>query len=142
MNTISLTLADVYEGLTGLRPAGLSQHITTTVVDSRDAKPGALFVALEGEQLDGHDYVADAFSRGAVAAIIERDVDAEALTLDLTDPELALPEAWSLPLLLKVERTLTALQRAAAFWRRSLPELRVIGITGSVGKTTTKEMVA
>jgi UDP-N-acetylmuramoyl-tripeptide--D-alanyl-D-alanine ligase len=44
--------------------------------------------------------------------------------------------------LLKVERTLTALQRAAAFWRRSLPELRVIGITGSVGKTTTKELVA
>jgi UDP-N-acetylmuramoyl-tripeptide--D-alanyl-D-alanine ligase len=120
----------------------LTQRITTIVIDSRDAKPGALFVAFEGEHADGHNYVADAFSRGAVAAIIEHDVDTEALTLDLTDPGRSLPEAWSLPLVLKVDNTLEALQRAATFWRRSLPGLRVIGITGSVGKTTTKELVA
>jgi UDP-N-acetylmuramoyl-tripeptide--D-alanyl-D-alanine ligase len=141
LNVTSLTLADVYEGLTGLRPEGLGQQITTTVIDSRDAKPGALFVAFEGEQLDGHDYVDDAFSRGAVAAIVERDVDTEAQVLDLTDPGRTLPVAWSLPIVLKVEHALGALQQVAAFWRRSLPDLRVIGITGSVGKTTTKELV-
>jgi UDP-N-acetylmuramoyl-tripeptide--D-alanyl-D-alanine ligase len=86
--------------------------------------------------------VADAFSRGAVAAIIEHDVDAEALTLDLREPGRALPGDWSLPLVLKVEDALEALQRVATFWRSSLPGLRVIGITGSVGKTTTKELVA
>jgi UDP-N-acetylmuramoyl-tripeptide--D-alanyl-D-alanine ligase len=142
MSARSLTLADLYEGLTGLRPEGLIQRITAIVIDSRDAKPGALFVAFEGERADGHEYVVDAFSRGAVAAIVERDVGAEAVTLDLTDPRRILPEAWSLPLVLKVDNTLEALQRVATFWRRSLPGLRVIGITGSVGKTTTKELVA
>jgi UDP-N-acetylmuramoyl-tripeptide--D-alanyl-D-alanine ligase len=142
MNARSLTLEDLYEGLMGPRPEGLDQRITTTVIDSRHAKPGALFVAFEGEQADGHDYVADAFSRGAVAALVERDVDAEAMVLDLTDPGQALPGVWSLPVVLKVKNTLEALHRAATFWRRSFPELRVIGITGSVGKTTTKELVA
>jgi UDP-N-acetylmuramoyl-tripeptide--D-alanyl-D-alanine ligase len=135
-------LADLYEGLTGLRPEGLAQPITTTVIDSRQARPGALFVAFEGEESDGHDYVADAFSRGAVAAIVERSVDTEALVLDLREPGLALPRKWSLPLVLRVERTLEALHQAAAFWRRTLRGLRVVGITGSVGKTTTKELVA
>jgi UDP-N-acetylmuramoyl-tripeptide--D-alanyl-D-alanine ligase len=120
----------------------LDQQITTTVIDSRDAKSGALFIALRGEHADGHEYVADAFSRGAVAALIEHDVDTEASVLDLTIPGPASPEAWSLPLALKVENTLEALQQLATFWRRSLDELRVIGITGSVGKTTTKELVA
>ena len=49
MKARSLTLADVYEGLTGLRPEGLDQRITTIVIDSRHAKPGALFVAFAGE---------------------------------------------------------------------------------------------
>jgi UDP-N-acetylmuramoyl-tripeptide--D-alanyl-D-alanine ligase len=142
MNARSLTLADLCEGLTDLRPEGLNQHITTTVIDSRNARPGALFVAFEGEHTDGHDYVADAFSRGAVAAVVEHDVDTEALVFDLTDPGRIPTGAWSLPLVLKVENTLEALQRVAAFWRRSMPRLRVIGITGSVGKTTTKELVA
>ncbi|MCK4449419.1 MAG: UDP-N-acetylmuramoylalanyl-D-glutamate--2,6-diaminopimelate ligase, partial [Anaerolineae bacterium] len=69
-----LTLADVIEGLAGRRPERLEQPISRTVIDSRQAEPGALFVALKGEHADGHDYVADAFSRGAVAAIVERDV--------------------------------------------------------------------
>ena len=136
-----LTLADVIEGLAGFCLSDLSQPITTTVIDSRKAKPGAIFVALEGEQKDGHDYVSDAFSRGAVAAIVERDVDAEGLLLDLADRTRTLPVDWSLPLVLKVTDSLHALQRAATFWRRQ-HEPRVIGITGSVGKTTTKELTA
>ena len=136
-----LTLADVIEGLAGRRPERLEQPISTTVIDSRQAEPGALFIALKGEHADGHDYVADAFSRGAVAAIVERDVTVSGLMWDLTDPARTLPSAWSLPLVLKTASSLQALQQAATFWRWQ-HELRVVGITGSVGKTTTKELAA
>jgi UDP-N-acetylmuramoyl-tripeptide--D-alanyl-D-alanine ligase len=136
-----LTLADVIEGLTGVRPEGLDQPISRTVVDSRQTGPGALFVALEGERQDGHEYVADAFSRGAVAAIVERPVETSALTMDLADPGRTLPSAWSLPMVIKTHSSLWALQQVAAFWRQQ-HDVRVIGITGSVGKTTTKELVA
>jgi UDP-N-acetylmuramoyl-tripeptide--D-alanyl-D-alanine ligase len=147
VSTDSLTLADVIEGLTGVRPEDLAigrQPIPSTVTDSRKAEPGALFVALKGEYADGHDYVADAFSRGAVAAIVERDVETEALTLDLTDPDpksRILNLESQLPLVLKTSDALRALQQAATFWRQQ-HDLRVVGITGSVGKTTTKELAA
>ncbi len=141
MSTGMLTLADVIEGLAGRRPERLEQPISTTVIDSRQAEPGALFIALKGEHADGHDYVAEAFSRGAVAAIVERDVTVSGLMWDLTDPARTLPSAWSLPLVLKTASSLQALQQMATFWRRQ-HELRVVGITGSVGKTTTKELAA
>ncbi len=137
----TLTLADVVEGLTGTRPRGLEQAISKTVVDSRQAEPGALFVALKGERADGHDYVGDAFSRGAVAAIVERQVLSDGVVLDVTDPSTTLPTAWSLPLVLKTDGSLQALHRLAAFWRRR-HSVRVVGVTGSVGKTTTKELAA
>ena len=136
-----LTLMDVIQGLAGFQLKELDQPISTTVIDSRQARPGALFVALKGEHSDGHNYVADAFSRGAVAAIVERDVMAKGLVLDLTDQTRTLPISWSLPLVLRVSDSLNALQRAAAFWRGQ-HDVRVIGITGSVGKTTTKELAA
>ncbi|RLC99315.1 MAG: hypothetical protein DRI77_03010, partial [Chloroflexi bacterium] len=136
-----LTLMDVIQGLAGFQLKELDQPISTTVIDSRQARPGALFVALKGEHSDGHNYVADAFSRGAVAAIVERDVKAKGLVLDLTDQTRTLPISWSLPLVLRVSDSLNALQRAAAFWRGQ-HDVRVIGITGSVGKTTTKELAA
>jgi UDP-N-acetylmuramoyl-tripeptide--D-alanyl-D-alanine ligase len=141
MSARMLTLADVVEGLTGRRPQALEQPVSRTVIDSRQAGPGALFVALKGEYADGHDYVADAFSRGAVAAVVERDVALPGLTLDLTSPTLTLPGVWSLPLVLNTADSLQALQRLATFWRRQ-HSVRVIGITGSVGKTTTKELAA
>jgi len=136
-----LTLADVIEGLTDKRPEELDQPVSRTVIDSRQAEPGALFIALKGEQADGHAYVADAFSRGVVAAIVERDVDAGDMTLDLTDPDRTLPGSWSLPLVIKTPNSLRALWQVATFWRRQ-HEPRVVGITGSVGKTTTKELTA
>ena len=122
-----LTLADVIEGLCDptrsieTRPEALKQPISTTVVDSRRAEPGALFISLKGEHADGHDYVADAFSRGAVAAIVERDVEVGDLTLDLTGPD---PKSQisdlepQIPLLIKVDDSLQALHRAATFWRQ------------------------
>lgn len=148
-----LTLADLIEGVKGWRPAGMDMPVCPTL-DSRTVTrethaPGAVFFAFKGENVDGHDYVGDAFNRGAVAAVIERDVDVAecgaAHVIDVTQT----PPVASLktPLLIRVPNTLDALQNAARFWRQQLTEvgkgnLRIIGITGSVGKTTTKEVVA
>ncbi len=136
-----LTLADVLEALTSIRPNSPA-IITEAAIDSRQAIPGSLFVAIPGERVDGHDYLADAFKRGASFALIQKDVDASFPTLDLrgglpVDPSLKQDS----PLCLRVDNTVSALQQIARFWRRTL-DLRVIGITGSVGKSTTKEMVA
>jgi UDP-N-acetylmuramoyl-tripeptide--D-alanyl-D-alanine ligase len=125
-----------------LRPPSLERPIARTVIDSREAEPGALFVALAGERTDGHDYVAEAFDRGAVAALVDRPVEAEGMPFDVTDLGRTLPGRWSTPLLIHTPNTLEALQRMATFWRRMHPNVRVIGITGSVGKTTTKELTA
>ena len=108
-----LTLADVIEGVTGNRPERVDQPVSRTVIDSRQAEPGALFVAFEGERVDGHDYVADAFSRGAVAAIVERDVASSGQVLDLTGPTPALPDTWALPLVIEVAGSLQAIQQVS-----------------------------
>ena len=137
-----LTLADVIEALTNIRPAQASTVITEAAVDSRLAIPGGLFVALPGERLDGHDFVADAFQRGASFALIQHEIDAAYQTVNLKAGVEAtfLPETDA-PICLLVENTLSALQQIARFWRRKL-DLDVVGITGSVGKSTTKEVVA
>jgi len=142
-----LTLADILEALTGARPSNAGREITAAFADSRQVTPGSLFVALPGERLDGHDYVGEAFQARAAAALIQKDTSGYA-TLDLRrswdasalDQALAGLAAGAL-LCLRVENSLTALQQAARFWRRRL-SVRVIGITGSVGKSTTKEVVA
>ena len=138
-----LTLADALEALTNVRPIATTV-ITEAVIDSRQVIPGSLFVAIPGEKADGHDYLEEAFRRGASFALIQRDVNDSFRTLDLR----ALLSIDSLPrdgltppLCLRVENTVTALQQIARYWRRKL-DLRVVGITGSVGKSTTKEMVA
>lgn len=116
------------------------------VIDSRLATPGSLFVALSGERVDGHDFLADAVARGAIAALVRRE---RAGTLQLDKPfavieptgaglENAAPGAV---LLIAVDEPLAALHRLAAFhWGQFAP--KVIGITGSVGKTSTKEVAA
>ncbi|HEY6073978.1 MAG TPA: UDP-N-acetylmuramoyl-tripeptide--D-alanyl-D-alanine ligase, partial [Anaerolineales bacterium] len=124
------------------RPEAASSIITEAAIDSRQVIPGSLFVAIKGEKLDGHDFVGEAFSKGASFALIQQDVDAAFPVLDLRDsfnPEML--RTHSGPLCLRVENTVSALQQIARFWRRRL-ELRVVGITGSVGKSTTKEVVA
>ena len=137
-----LTFADALEALTGLRPEHAATVITEAAIDSRQVIPGSLFVAIPGERADGHDFVGEAFRRGASFALIQRDVDASLRTLDLRGGLTADP-AFDLnsPLCLRVDNTVTALQKIARFWRRKL-NLRVVGITGSVGKSTTKEVVA
>ncbi|HEY5901203.1 MAG TPA: UDP-N-acetylmuramoyl-tripeptide--D-alanyl-D-alanine ligase, partial [Anaerolineales bacterium] len=136
-----LTLADAIEAMTSTRPPAPAV-IAEAAIDSRQVQPGSLFVALRGERVDGHDFLEDAFGRGASFALIQRDAVGTFKTVDLR-PGAAPPDAGQLtpPLCLRVEDSLAALQQIARFWRRKLT-LRVIGITGSVGKSTTKEVVA
>lgn len=91
-------------------------------VDSRSVTPGDVFVAIAGERVDGHDFVQQAMAAGAVAVLAERDV-AQA------------------PCIL-VEDAVVALGRIAAEYRRTYIKATVIGITGSSGKTTTKDLLA
>jgi UDP-N-acetylmuramoyl-tripeptide--D-alanyl-D-alanine ligase len=134
-----LTLADALEALTNFRPIATTV-ITDAVIDSRQVIPGSLFVAIPGEQADGHDFVGEAFRRGASFALIQREVDRSFRTLDLrsvTSVNAFTRDDLVPPLCLRVDNTVAALQQIARFWRRKL-DLRVIGITGSVGKSTTK----
>ena len=95
-------------------------------VDSRRVSPGSVYVALRGERADGHAFVEDAIRAGAAAALVERPVELPA-GLDAAIVQVADP--------------LRALQDLAAWWRRRHP-VRVVGITGSTGKTIAKEMTA
>lgn len=137
-----LTLADALEAITRQIIQNANAVITEAAVDSRQVIPGSLFVAIPGEKVDGHDFIADAFKRGASFALIQKDMPASFRTLDLrADLQIASSLDLTPPLCLRVDNTISALQQIARFWRRKL-DLQVIGITGSVGKSTTKEMVA
>jgi UDP-N-acetylmuramoyl-tripeptide--D-alanyl-D-alanine ligase len=96
------------------------------VVDSRRVTPGTLFVALPGERTDGHRFAAEAVAAGAVAVIVEREV--------------ALPPGADAAIV-RVADSLRALQDLAAWWRERFA-VRVVGITGSTGKTLAKEVTA
>ena len=121
-----LTLARIAEFTSGggqFNPAAIAQGYS---IDSRTVEPGELFFAVKGERMDGHDFVPQALERGAVAAVVRSDRAAA-----LADPSR----------LIAVENTLAALQALAAGVRRAWGK-PVIGITGSAGKTTTKEAIA
>jgi UDP-N-acetylmuramoyl-tripeptide--D-alanyl-D-alanine ligase len=140
----NLTLADVIESLTGKRLTA-PQLITKVVIDSREATVGSLFVALPGQTHDGHQFVGQAFQRGAVAAIIDQPVETGQAVRFIQAPGLAggestLEAVETLPVCIQVGDSLVGLQQLAKFWRNKLNP-RVIGITGSVGKSTTKELV-
>lgn len=137
-----LTLAHVVEALTGYQSAGGSQIITDAAIDSRLVIPGSLFVALPGERADGHSFVSAAFAKGAIAALVQREIPGDFNTLDLREPVThAQATTFPLPVCLRVEDTLKAMQTLARYWRNRL-RLRVVGVTGSVGKTTSKEIIA
>jgi UDP-N-acetylmuramoyl-tripeptide--D-alanyl-D-alanine ligase len=140
-----LTLADVSEALSGQRlETWHTFQISTFCVDSRKCSPGSLFVALQGEQLDGHLYIADAMARGAQYVLAEPRARAAAAGsgatfITMSDP---LPESLpARPIILIVPQSLAALQQLAAWWRRKF-NMRVVGVTGSIGKTITKETIA
>jgi UDP-N-acetylmuramoyl-tripeptide--D-alanyl-D-alanine ligase len=149
MDVKRLTLTDVIEALCGMRPDHAARVISDAVVDSRQASSGSLFIAMPGEKTDGHQYIPDAFQKGALFALIQNDPPAGYASLDLRgEPDCDAVSALlknlepDAPICLRVDDSLEALQGVAAFWRRKFEDLRVIGITGSVGKSTTKEVVA
>ena len=137
-----LIQADVIEALCDHRPAWAQERVTGAVVDSRQASQGCLFVAVTGENLDGHDFVHQAFDQGAKLAFIQKDLSSQYRVLDLRiKTKGKIQEVIETPFCIRVDDTIAALQETARFWRQKL-EPRVIGITGSVGKSTTKEVTA
>jgi UDP-N-acetylmuramoyl-tripeptide--D-alanyl-D-alanine ligase len=114
---IEATGGRLLAGDSGLTVAGIS-------TDSRKIIPGSIFVALKGERFDGNDFIADAFKNGAAAVLTGRD-----------------PGNFPGKTVIKAEDTLRALHDLASYYRERF-EIPFTGITGSVGKTSTKEMVA
>ncbi len=147
-----MKIADIWQALIGPGAEALGavarQTVTATTVNSRSSEPGSLFIALQGERTDGHLYLRDAFSRGAAVAIAEpRSLElCEQATFVMPDGTLRdaagqATDRAALPLIFIVSDSLAGLQRLAGAWRQGLSAV-AIGITGSVGKTTTKEIVA
>lgn len=125
MKRISLTLDDIFSVPTAeifdpdkLRP------VYAVTMDTRELKKGALFVAIKGERFDGHTFVAEAEKKGAAAAVINKD-------------RIGLYDNVNIPLI-TVDDTTTAYGDLAKLWRNKLAA-QVISLTGSNGKTTTKD---
>ena len=125
MERVPLTAGDVTAATGGrLMRGDARQPIEGISIDSRAVAPGDLFIAIRGERFDGHDFVADALARGATGIVVQAPAD--------------LPAA---PTVIAVADTTVALQQIALDVRRR-SGTRVVAITGSAGKTTTKEVVA
>ena len=116
-------IAEVCEGAYVGDPDLLDREVENVVTDSRQAGEGSLFVAIPGERVDGHKFIPDVFAKGALAVLSEH----------------ALAHADG-PCII-VDSGLMAIRKMAAWYRQTLT-IPVIGITGSVGKTSTKEMIA
>lgn len=99
------------------------KEIQGAVIDSRLVEEGYLFIPIRGARVDGHDFIPAVFEKGALAVLSERRLEHPAGPYILVDS------------------TEEAMKQIAAFYRRSL-DIKVVGITGSVGKTSTKEMIA
>lgn len=125
-----ITLRDVKVATRGHLTAGhaidLDEPVRRVAYDSRDVEPGDLFAALPGERVDGHSYIPQALAAGARSILLSR-LPAEPPPYGVT--------------FVQVEDTVRALGELGAYWRARMPA-RVIGITGSVGKTSTKEALA
>lgn len=116
-------IADAAAAVGGRLIGDGSAEITNAVIDSRTVSEGSMFVAVKGERTDGHEYISAAFDSGASCALAER-----------------LPEGETRPVIL-VPDSAQALRDLAKAYRKTL-SLPIVGITGSVGKTTAKEMTA
>lgn len=108
--------------MAGGRLQGADVQCTSVSIDTRTLKPGALFVALRGDNFDGHDYISAAQEKGAAAAMVQQTV------------------THTLPVI-SVDDSRLALGRLALSWRAQW-NIAVVGVTGSNGKTTVKEMLA
>ncbi len=112
-------------GAIGRRPGRRIWTITGVSTDSRAIRPGEMFFALAGARCDGHDFVRSALERGAACAVVSRDVDVPHAMRDRV---------------VRVQDTRRALGQSARAYRRTWGGI-VIAVTGSNGKTTTREMI-
>lgn len=130
-----MTVREACEATGALLVAGDAEaEVTSVCIDSRQAREGSLFVAFAGQRVDGNRFVCGAAERGAAAVAMTEDPSPETIeALDGTGcAVLRIPEGDGEEFML----------RLAAAWRRRNPQWEVVGVTGSVGKTTTKEMLA
>ncbi|MGH3611636.1 MAG: UDP-N-acetylmuramoyl-tripeptide--D-alanyl-D-alanine ligase [Pseudonocardia sp.] len=118
----------------GLHRATGDERVTAVEFDSRVIGPGGLFLALPGERVDGHDFVAAALAAGAAGVLAAQPVDAPAVIAP------AVPGGRSIGS--DGAAVLAALARLAAHAVRALPHTTVVGVTGSSGKTSTKDLLA
>lgn len=120
-----ITVRDILDATGGSLLCGADTEITAVTTDSRQIVPGALFIPLVGERVDGHTYIAQAFRDGAAVALTEQDA-------------IALPAEKTL---IRVKSTQQALADIAAKYK-AMHNVPTVGVTGSVGKTTTKDMLS
>lgn len=122
-----ISLSDIAYFVGGTCVGDESIQVSGVTTDSRKVSAGDLYVAIVGERVDGHDYISEAMSAGAVACMVTREVDAPYVLLGQSDSGIAAPLA-AIGLLAKHERHL-------------LEPRAVIGVTGSSGKTSTKDLI-
>jgi UDP-N-acetylmuramoyl-tripeptide--D-alanyl-D-alanine ligase len=128
---LDYTLAKVARAVQGELAAGSADaQVASVAIDSRAVGAGALFFALPGERVDGHEFVAQAAAAGASGAVVSK-----AYPLDFYG---GLPEEFAL---IRVDDPARARARLAG-WHRRLMKASIVGVTGSAGKTTTKDMIA
>ena len=127
-----LSVKQIGEAVSGKIIKGDKEKIFSGVcIDSRKIEKDEIFIALKGERFDGHDFVISAIEKGARGAIIEERHEKRILK-GLKDKDATV---------ISVKDTLRALGELALRWRRMHPDIKVIAVTGSSGKTTTKEMI-
>lgn len=110
----------------------VSLDVSSVVIDSRVVTPGALFVAIRGLRQDGHTYTKEAFAKGAVLALVSEPI--QDFPHVIVKEKSKTSEYFSQP-------TILALAKLAKYVHQNLPELYTVAITGSSGKTTTKDLV-
>jgi len=132
---IELTLAEVATAVDGrVSPEAAALRVTgPVVIDSRDVTPGALFVAIRGERVDGHDFAATAVTQGAVGVISEREIEGVPSVV----VETGVPGSAGVD-----QPTVVALAALAHHVRNALANTTVVALTGSSGKTSTKDLIA
>lgn len=106
----------------------MTEHFSNISTDSRKTAPGDLFIAIKGDQFDGHDFISEAFEKGAGGVILEHVPEDLKIKGDRT--------------IMKAGSTVKALGKIANAWRNRYKGLKVVCITGTNGKTTTKEITA
>lgn len=119
LQEITAACGGVYHG----DPAAATREVSGVVIDSRKAEKGSLFVAIKGARVDGHSFIPQVMEKGALCSVSEQDLG------DVDYPYI------------RVASCEQALKDIAEHYRRSL-DIKVVGISGSVGKTSTKEMIA